>query len=84
MKETKVAHLVYETVDEVDEYGSFVRTKSLLTRYTNPVVNGYFSGYGQFSAPVEVTETPQELANKSGEVIFNKDSREYIFPAKER
>ena len=84
----KVAHLVYQTIyeamDDIDEQGNFTKIKFLLTRYTDPVVNGNFTGYGWFSAPMEVNEDPQTLANKYNEVIYNQDNGQYIFPQKKK
>ena len=80
----KIAYLVYSTVEEKDEYGKFVRVKEILTRYSNPVIDGKFTGHAWFSPPEEVGEDPQTLADRYGEVVFDKDTREYIYPQKQR
>jgi len=80
----KIAHLVYQTIyeamDDIDEQGNFTRVKFLLTRYTDPIVNGKFTGYEWFSVPMEVNKDPQTLANKYNEVIYNQDNGKYVFP----
>ena len=80
----KKAYLVLSVVDEEDEYGSYVRTKMTLTRYTNPVINGKFTGHAWYSMPREIPlgKSPQDVANEYGEVIFYAEDGRYYYPEK--
>ena len=79
----KIAHLVYEEQEETDEYGSFIRSFTTITRMTNPVIDGKFTSGGWFSPFRIVKEEVQNLANKYGEVIYDKTRGRYIYPNKE-
>ena len=81
-KNEKIAHLVYSIEEEIDEYGKFVRSYACLTRYANPVIDSKFTGHAWFSPPEEIGEDPQTLADRYGEVVFDEDTREYIYPQK--
>ena len=76
----QMAFLVYRQIDELDEYGSYVSSKKVLVRYTNPVVDGKFTGGGWFAPPYEVEEDVQTLANERGEIIWDDIHQKYIVP----
>ena len=73
-KETKIAHLSWSQVCKVDEYGEAKKYYNQVVRMTNPIVNGHPMGYGWYDMPHEIVLSPQEYADKIGEVVFYTDS----------
>ncbi len=80
-KKQRVAHLVYSTREAIDQYGVWKKSEEILTRYTNPVIDGRFTGFGWYSWPQVVDESVQELADTHQEVIWDDNDARYVYPS---
>ncbi|MHA1226122.1 MAG: hypothetical protein ACTSPV_05200 [Candidatus Hodarchaeales archaeon] len=83
-REKKVAYLIHQQLDEIDEYGKFVDTYSQVIRLSSPVIDGKKTGSRWFSPPVRTSLTAQEFADRYGEVVFDETTGEYVYPRKKR
>jgi len=79
--EKKIAHLVISDSPVMGEYGEVMRERILLTRYTDPIVDGVFTSRAWFSMFREVNSSAQELADEYNEVIYCKWEGKYYFPS---
>ena len=81
----KIAHLVISDSPVMGEYGEVIRERILLTRHTNPIVDGVFTGRAWFSMPRQVNSSAssaQELADEYNEAVYCKWEEKYYFPLK--
>ena len=79
--EKKTAHLVISDSPVMGEYGEVVRERVLLTRYTNPIVDGVFTGRAWFSMPQEINLSAQKLVDEYNEVVYSEWEEKYYFPS---
>ena len=80
--EGKIAHLVLSDSPIMGEYGEVIRERILLTRYTDPIVDGVFTSRTWFSMSQEVNSSAQELADEYNEAVYSEWEEKYYFPSK--
>ena len=78
----KIAHLVISDSPVMGEYGEVIRERILLTRYTDPIVDGVFTSRTWFSMSQEVNSSAQELADEYNEAVYSEWEEKYYFPSK--
>ena len=79
--EGKIAHLVLSDSPIMGEYGEVIRERILLTRYTDPIVDGVFTSRAWFSMSQEVNSSAQELADEYNEAVYSEWEEKYYFPS---